>query len=160
MGHSVISDPTMDEALETFRAVNREQLGSFMMSFSKYIDAGGQLSSVVSPGSTNQSPAIVNPEGGSSIAPVVNIEAVTTGCQSSKQQPKSLDPLVLNDLSSTFRDTKDAKGHSKSKVPKHREVSVAPSSSSSGNDGNDLNETLNDSFTTVSTARSVLIEYA
>ena len=133
MGHSVISDPVMDEALETFRAVNREQLGSFMMSFAKFIDSGGQLSSVVSPGSTNQSPAIVNPEGGSSIAPVVNIEAVITGCQSSKQQTKSLDPLVLKDLSSTFRDTK---GHTKSKVPKHREVSVAPSSSSSGNENN------------------------
>ena len=109
---------------------------------------------MVSPGSTNQSPAIVNPEGGSSIAPVVNIEAVTTGCQSSKQQTKSLDPLVLKDLSSTFRDTKVTKGHTKSKVPKHREVSVAPSSSSSGNENNDM---LNDSFTTVSTLLGVSV---
>ena len=27
VGHSVISDPIMDEALEIFKAVNREQLG-------------------------------------------------------------------------------------------------------------------------------------
>ena len=71
------------------KAVNREQLGIFMISFSKFIDSGGQLSAVVSPGSTNQSPAMVNPEGSS--APVVNIEAVTTGCQFSKQQTKSLE---------------------------------------------------------------------
>ena len=32
--HSVISDPIMDEALEIFKAVNREQLGYFIMSFS------------------------------------------------------------------------------------------------------------------------------
>ena len=34
VGHSVISDPIMGEALEIFKAVNREQLGYFMMSFS------------------------------------------------------------------------------------------------------------------------------
>ena len=152
VGHSVNSDPIMDEALETLKAVNREQLGLFMQSFSKFIDSRGQMSEVVSPGSTNQAPvtAMEDPEGSSS-APVEYIETVTTGCQFSKQQPKSLDPLVLKDLNSTFRDTKDAKGHNKSKVPRQRKVSVAPSSSSSS--GNDHNDTLNDSFTTVSTSR-------
>ena len=60
------------------------------MSFSKFIDSRGQLSSVGSPSSTNQSPTIVNPEGSSS-APVVIFEAVTTGCQFSKQQTNSLE---------------------------------------------------------------------
>ena len=125
-----------------------------MMSFSKFIDSGGQLSAVVSPGSTNQPPTMVNPEGSSS-APVVFLKLSPPVCQFSKQQTKSLDPSVLRGLSSTFRVSRDSKGH-QSKVPKHREVSVAPSSSSSGNEHNDM---LNDSFTTVSTARSQ-IEYA
>ena len=66
------------------KAVNREQLGIFMISFSKFIDSGGQLSAVVSPGSTNQPPTMVNPEGSS--APVVFWKLSPPVCQSSKQQ--------------------------------------------------------------------------
>ena len=35
-GHE-FSDPIMDAALETFKAVNRKQLGAFMQSFTKFI---------------------------------------------------------------------------------------------------------------------------
>ena len=37
------SDPIIDAALESFKSVNREQLGSFMHSFSKFIEAGGHM---------------------------------------------------------------------------------------------------------------------
>ena len=159
-GHE-FSDPIMDAALETFKAVNRKQLGAFMQSFSKFIDAGGNMSAVVSPTSSNQAPvtAIGNPEGsssapvvigsegGGSSAPEICLKSVTTGCQSYKQH-KILDPLVLRDLSGTFKDSKDTKGHNKAKVSARRE-SVAPSSSPSSM--NDPNES--DAFSTVSNSR-------
>ena len=84
---------------------------------------------------------IGSPEGSSS-TPVRYSKTDTTGCQASKKH-NSLDPLVLRDLNSAFRVSKDSKGH------KAREELVAPSSSPSTE--NDPNESDADAFTTVST---------
>ena len=93
------------------------------------------------PDTSKQAPvtAIGSPEGSSS-APVNYSKTDTTGCQASKKH-NSLDPLVLRDLNSAFKISKDPKGH------KAREELVAPSSSPSTE--NDPNES--DAFTTVST---------
>ena len=98
------------------------------------------------PDTSKQAPvtAIGSPEGSSS-APVNYSKTDTTGCQASKKH-NSLDPLVLRDLNSAFRVSKDSKGH-KAKVVAHREGLVAPSSSPSTE--NDPNES--DAFTTAST---------
>ena len=98
------------------------------------------LFSVV-PDTSKQAPvtAIGSPEGSSS-APVNYSKTDTTGCQASKKHI-SLDPLVLRDLNSAFRTSKDPKGH------KAREELVAPSSSPGTE--NDPNES--DAYTTVST---------
>ena len=154
VGHEY-SDPIMDEALETFKAVNRKQLGAFMQSFSKFIDAGGKMSAVIPPSDQASVTAIDSPEGsssahvietpeGSSSAHVECLKSVTTGRQSFKH--KNFDPLLLRDLHSTFRDSKDTKGHNKAKVSAHRKESVARSSSPSSM--NDPNES--DAYTTVS----------
>ena len=99
--------------------------------------------SAVVPDPSKQAPVttIDSPEGSSS-APVRYSKTDTTGCQASKKH-NSLDPLVLRDLNSAFRISKDPKGH------KAREELVAPSSSPSTE--NDPNESDADAFTTVST---------